>query len=324
MLVISNFRPYGKWAINSEGRRNDERDSDDVICKVYSDHRDGFQMLYGERNLPTEISFLSVTESEDSFSALNRKSNEQRIWPIYFNDQMAGFLLCTYEDDSYKRVLSLMNGSIILAFAVVFAFLLYLHRKILHPFRHFLEYPVMLSKGEITEKIPESKNRLFGKFVWGVNMLSDKLANDKKQINRLMRERQVLLTTIAHGIKTPAVNIKLYASAIDTGLYQPNGKANVQDAKIARKIEKNIDEITALVKDMLDNTSTGIVDYEPEINPFYMKELVEAIHNEFANRFHVHRIPYKMECSTEAIVYSDKEGIVRILFQILENAFNTP
>lgn len=26
-------------------------EADDVICKVYSDHRDGFQMLYGERNL---------------------------------------------------------------------------------------------------------------------------------------------------------------------------------------------------------------------------------------------------------------------------------
>lgn len=135
-----------------------------------------------------------------------------------------------------------------------------------------------------------------------------------------MRERQALLTTIAHGIKTPVVNIKLYASAIDTGLYQQNGRANEADAEIARMIDKNADESASLVKEMVDNTTIGMIDYEPEISSFYVKELVDFIQTEFENRFQVHRISYRLDCSTETIINSDKIGLIRILSQILENA----
>lgn len=152
-----------------------------------------------------------------------------------------------------------MNGGIIVSFLMIFLFFGYVHLRILRPFHHFSEYPLRLSRGEISQKLPEIKNRLFGKFIWGVNMLGDKLANDKKQIDRLLRERQVLLTTLARGIKTPVVNIKLYASAIATGLYQPDGKVNEKDAKVAEKIDKNADEITALVRELLETKEVEFV-----------------------------------------------------------------
>ena len=78
-------------------------------------------------------------------------------------------------------------------------------------------------------------------------MLGDKMTYDKKHINRLIEERQTLLATIAHGIKTPVSNIKLYANAVETGLYQPDGMPNEKDAEIAVKINKNADDITILV-----------------------------------------------------------------------------
>lgn len=295
-------------------------DAENLLGTIYAEQKADLKLQYAEESLPEEIVFLSVREASDEFVRLSDKLHQQRLWPIYGKDGMAGFLMCTYADGKYQRLLFLMNGGIIVSFLMIFLFLGYVHLRILRPFHHFSEYPVRLSQGEVSQKLPETKNRLFGKFIWGVNMLGDKLANDKKQIDRLMRERQVLLTTIAHGIKTPVVNIKLYASAIATGLYQPDGMINEKDAKVAEKIDKNADEITALVRELLETTSTGMVDYEPEPGTFYVKELVEYIEQEYKNRFHVHRIPYQVECLTGAIIHSDKSGLIRILSQLLENA----
>ncbi len=129
-----------------------------------------------------------------------------------------------------------------------------------------------------------------------------------------------MLTTIAHGIKTPVANIKLYASAIETGLYQKDGVPDEDDAVVAAKIDKNADDITSLVKEMMETTATGMVDFQPSIRKFYITEISEYINQEYSNRFKMLHIPYVLNCQTEAMIDTDKSGIIRIISQILDNA----
>ena len=299
---------------------SDNCDADEIVGAIFSRNKNVWEKQYGKISVPKEVSFFSVTEVSENFDTIQKNSWEQRIWPVYKDNEMKGLLVCSYNEQKFQIVSLIMNCSIVACFAITFLFLLYINVKVLNPFEKLSDYPEKLSKGEITEKIPETKEKLFGRLVWGVNMLSDKIINDKKQINRLMKEKQVMMSTVAHGIKTPVINIKLYASAIETGLYQPDGKPNEKDSEIARKIDKNADEITALVKKMMETTSTGMVDFEPEINSFYVGEIVDFINDEYGNRLNVHRIPYEIECTAFAMIKSDKSGLTRILSQILENA----
>ena len=151
-------------------------------------------------------------------------------------------------------------------------------------------------------------------------MLNDKLASDRKRINELSRDHLTMLTTIAHGIKTPVANIKLYADAIETGLYQPDGAVNESDAEVASKISKNADDITEIVKELIDKASGGIVDFEPEIKNFYLSELTDFLNEEYGKRLEVLRIPYRFEVESNAMIKSDKTGLCRILSQLMENA----
>lgn len=181
-------------------------------------------------------------------------------------------------------------------------------------------YPERLSKNQISDKLPESKSRFFGKFVWGLNMLSDRMQNDKNRIDKMGAEKQTMLTTIAHGIKTPLANIKLYANAIEMGLYQPDGMPDESDAKIAEKISKNADEATELVKSLLETTSQGLVDFEPDEQWFYLRELKNFLQKEYENRLSLLRIPYSFDLESDVMIKSDKTGICRVLTQLLENA----
>ncbi len=297
-----------------------EAEPQDIVAQVFYEKKESWLQEYEENLLPVAVVFLSVEKEKTGVNNVTESTHSQSVWALYEKERLAGFLLFSYEEDSYYQKSLIMNGCILASLIVTIGSIFYIHHRILKPFWKLSMYPERLSKGTFTEKLPETKNRYFGKFIWGVNMLGDKLSYDKKQINRLMEERQKLLATIAHGIKTPVSNIKLYANAVESGLYQADGVPNEKDAQIAVKINKNADDIANLVQEMIRSSMEGLVDFEPNLHSFYSTEIQEYIEEEYGNRLKVLRIPYEVECVNKTLISSDKSGILRILVQILENA----
>ncbi len=297
-----------------------EEEPEFIIKTCFNHKLELWQKEYDKSDLPVDITFIGINHQKASVNNMTDSENSQCLWAIYDEEQLTGFLVFSYEDESYQQKAMIMNACIIAAFLLIVIIIFYIHHRILAPFLKMSEYPERLSKGSFTDKLPETRNRYFGKFVWGVNMLGDKISYDKKHINRLVEERQTLLATIAHGIKTPIANIKLYATAVETGLYQQDGIPNEKDAEIAVKINNNADEISKLVQEMIQSSMEGLVDFVPNPESFYSTEIKEYIEEEFTNRLDVLKIPYTIECVNKTLVASDKNGILRIMSQLLENA----
>lgn len=291
-----------------------------VINDVYYAHTVDYSSEYGSLSLPKKVYYISAEYSDTSVTLLNRDKEFEKVWMLGRDGQVLGFVVFEFAQSGYGSLRILINLCIAVSFAVAIAICFYINSYVLRPFTKFASYPEKLSKNQLTEKLPETKNRLFGRFTWGINMLNDKLASDRKRINELSRDHLTMLTTIAHGIKTPVANIKLYADAIETGLYQPEGKVNESDAEVAAKISKNADDITEIVKELIDKASGGVVDFEPEISSFYLSELTDFLKEEYGKRLDVLRIPYKFEVEDNAMIKSDKNGLCRILSQLMENA----
>ena len=291
------------------------------IAKIWEKNQEAWEAEYEEGNVPDFVVFLPVSIFESGNFSVMETNQESYIWNVYGEEgSLIGFLEYKYEEDVIVGSQNMMNAVLITCFFCMVAFFWYVDRKILKPFQSFSDYPEKLSKGITNETLPETKNRHFGKFIWGMNMLNDTLESNQKKVQKLEYERQTLLTSIAHGVKTPVANIKLYANAIETGLYQESKNINPKDAEIARKIEKNATDIETLVSSMLETVSTSLCEYEPKIQEFYLKELAEQIEQEYANRMKVKRITYQIECIGNPLVNSDKDGLFHILSQFIENA----
>ncbi len=172
----------------------------------------------------------------------------------------------------------------------------------------------------MTEKLPAKRDSFFGRYIWGMNMLSDKLENDRKTLRKMNVDHQKFVTTLVHGIKTPAVSIKLMAEAIATGLYDPEGRINGKDAELARKIEGKADEIERLVAEAVDETNTSIFEYDPDAKAFYRDEIRRFIEEEYSNAFKLARISFHVVSEGNPLIASDLNGVRRILRQILDNA----
>ena len=292
-----------------------------TVNDIWKENKVAWQTEFGENMVPQEVSFIPIQETQTQSVAVMEMNRESYIWNLYGEDgTLLGFVEYRYADDFGWKNRLLLNVVLVVGFLIAIGIFGYVEWKILKPFQSLVTYPEKLSKGMTEEKIPETKNRYFGKFVWGMNMLADQLSSDRKRLQKLEYERQTLITSIAHGVKTPVANIKLYANAIETGLYQESGVVNPKDAEIAGKIEKNAMEIEALVSEMITTTSTSLCDFEPNQQVFYMKELAEQIKDGFANRLKAKQILFQVQCEGNPMVNSDQDGLFKILSQFIENA----
>lgn len=208
----------------------------------------------------------------------------------------------------------------VLSIVLVTCGFLLVYYEFIRPLERLEKYPEKLSKGYIRTHLPESKYRNMGKFVWGMNLLADTLEENRNSLKMAEAQRQTLLTGVAHGVKTPVANIKLYAEAIETGLYQPDGVINEKDREVASKIKSNAEEIEQLVKQFLEQSSQGIYGFEIQPKRFYIEEIGKSIEEEFKNRFVVSHIPYEIICERNLIMNSDPDGILYVLTQFIENA----
>lgn len=268
---------------------------------------------------PSSIEYIPMTDEERNVPIYADSDNGSVICTVRNGRELVGFV--RYNFDNKSR----MKGSAVIAFIAVAGWLaamlimLYIHHIIIVPFARLADFPERMAKLGTTEKLPESRNKYFGKYVWGMNMLSDVLESNTRKIHELENQRQTLLASIAHGIKTPVTNIRLYAEAIRTGLYNDSGDGSANN-EIAGKIERNTEDIEKKITEMINTAATSVSDFEPQNERFYISELAELVEKEFGERLKISRINYNIGCDNNAMMYSDKYGIFRILSQFIENA----
>ncbi len=319
-ITVTNDRSTGQrnTLMNRTANELSSKDAADIeneLAALVSSNN--WEEEYGKDNVPADVRFIRADSGNGSYSQL---WDGDSIWSISQDGEIKGFLVFSFRDDHVIRSVVISEVIVGICFLISALFFIYIDRKVIMPFNRLSDYPERIAKNENADALPESKNRYFGKYIWGMNMLRDRLSGDTRKLRQLEKEQLTLVSTIAHGIKTPVANIKLYSEAIGSGLYRDKGIPDEKDAEVAGKIAKNADDITELVKELLDSASKGVVVFEPSIEAFYLTEIEEFVKREYDNRLSVLRIPYKVDMKSRVMINSDKNGICRIITQLLENA----
>lgn len=277
----------------------------------------GMLISAGDRTMPDSITFVSADEysGDNLFTATG--SGGTMICPVRSNGQLEGFAVYSFSDPFRQLSDTLVLAVLAVCWAFTLVMLAAVHIKILRPFNRLSDYPERLARIPDSDKLPETKDRRFGKFVWSMNMLGDVLRNERNRAERLECQRQTLLASIAHGIKTPVANIRLYTEAIRTGLYSGSEGG---DSALAEKIDNNAEKIQTLIKELITASSSAASSYVPEISQFYLSELQELIIREYSEKMKLLRIPFTVECTSDRLMKTDIYGLLRIVSQLIENA----
>lgn len=269
-----------------------------------------------EKLMPDSITYLpSENGSGSTFAATG--SGGTFICSVYRDGKLIGLAEYSYSDP-YRYVSdAFVLGILFICWLGTIILVSCIWRLILKPFKQLSEYPERLAKMPDTDRLPETKNRRFGKYVWSMNLLRDMLISERKKAEQLAFQRSTLLASVAHGVKTPVTNIRLYAEAIKTGLYTERENNH---AELAEKIDRNAQKIQALTAELIEVSASAVNCYSPEISAFYVSKLSNLISSEFSERMRLSRIPFSVECRCAHMMNSDLYGLLRIVSQLIENA----
>ena len=198
------------------------------------------------------------------------------------------------EDGVHTKTRILINGIWVAVILLTLFAALYIKFKLLVPFRDMAHLPRELSKGNLSVPIQEEKSRYFGEFLWGMDLLRDRMEQEKSERLALEREKKTMILTISHDIKTPISAIKLYNKALSTGLYDTEEKRNEAYAGI----EKNANELDKYVEDIRQTVREDALTFRVENKTWYLSKAIDDLKKLYREKTAQLRLGYR-ECGAE-------------------------
>lgn len=194
--------------------------------------------------------------------------------------------------------------------------MLYVKFAILKPFERLSDIPYELSKGNLTVPVKETKNRFFGKFLWGIDILRENIEQQKQRELEMQKEKKTLLLSLLHDIKTPISAIKLYSAALAKNLYPDTKKQH----KIAENINKKADEIESYVSQMITASRKDFLSLEVNIGEFYLSDLIEKIAGYYREKLALVKTDFIIGEYKNCLLSGDLSRSVEVLQNVIENS----
>ena len=218
---------------------------------------------------------------------------------------------------SNKAHLAGIVNAVLGTMAILFiAVMLYIKFAILAPFERLSSVPYELSKGNLTVPIKETKNRFFGKFLWGIDILRENIEQQKQRELEMQKEKKTLLLSLSHDIKTPLSAIKLYSAALSKNLYSDAEKQH----KIAENINEKADEIEGYVSQIITASREDFFSLEVNMGEFYLSELVEKIAGYYKEKLALIKTDFIIGKYKNCLLSGDLSRSVEVMQNIMENA----
>jgi len=284
----------------------------------------------GGRPYRVEISRL-VREMEENGSAdiseCEYVTNIERYGDHFYSTD-SDYVICEingvlyrfdYDADgsSEKTYLTGIVNAALCVMAILFiAVLLYIKFAILTPFERLSGIPYELSKGNLTAPVKETKNRFFGKFLWGIDILRENIEQQKQRELEMQKEKKTLLLSLSHDIKTPLSAIKLYAAALSKDLYPDTEKQH----KIAENINEKADEIEGYVSQIITASREDFLSLEVNLGEFYLSELIEKITGYYGEKLALIKTDFMIGEYKNCLLSGDLSRSVEVLQNIMENS----
>lgn len=235
----------------------------------------------------------------------------------YLVEEIAGKLYrIEYAEERSSRLPLYINILLLAMMIVTMVVLGYVYIKVLKPFQDMSNLAYELAKGNLSMPVKEEKSKLFGRFLWGMNMLREKLEENKEKELAFQKERKTLILSLSHDIKTPLSSIELYTKALRSDLYDMQEKKDEALQGIAR----NVKEIKGYVNEIVTASREDFLNLEVSMGEYYISEVMKAIENYYKDKLSVIHTKFQMDEISECLVKGDKNRMVEVLQNVIENA----
>lgn len=262
------------------------------------------------------VDFLPVDSSQNAAEHFFT-DNQYVIRPLYRDDSLSGYIKFRYSDAlDLSRDILWQNVVLSLLFCGVLVMLLYIRRQIVRPMNVFSHMPAALAKGDFTTPVRAQKGKFFGRFLWGLDMLRETLAQERQRALALEKEKSETALSISHDIKTPLNAILLASKALQEGLYPEPEK---QD-EMLQKIDVRAHEIERLVAELQRSVSEDMLDLPVNIDEFYLSDVISRVDEAYRWQLELVRTEFTIDSYSNCLLIGDMDRIYEAICNLMENA----
>lgn len=246
-----------------------------------------------------------------------------------FFDSRYSYIVCKKGDDLYrveykdaaaedarKRELVIVNAAMGVFAVMIIMVLLYVRRKVISPFNELSELPIELAKGKLTKPLKESRSRYFGRFIWGTDMLREKMEKQREHELEVQKDKQTLILSLSHDIKTPLSAIKLYSRALEKGLYDDPEKL----AEVYSGISERAGEIEGYLTKLSGAVKEDFLGLEVSVGEVYLSEIITGIKRLYTDKLSVTGTEFVIGEHTDCLLCADAERAEEAMQNLMENA----
>ncbi len=300
--------------------------SANILYFYQNNDSDGRLYLVEARRLMKEIEEQKLEASEIEAMSLNEYETIVGIREFvagetcdndYLVEEIAGKLYrIEYVEERSQRLPLYINISLLGMMIVTMIVLVYVYHKVLKPFQDMSNLSYELAKGNLSMPVKEEKSKMFGRFLWGMDMLREKLEDNKEKELEFQKERKTLILSLSHDIKTPLSSIELYSKALSENLYDTQEKKDEALQGIAR----NVKEIKGYVDEIVTASREDFLNLEVSMGEYYLSEVMKITESYYRDKLSVIHTEFQVDEISECLVKGDKNRMVEVLQNVMENA----
>lgn len=287
---------------------------------------DGREYLVEARRVIMEIEEQNLESSEIEAMSLDKYETLVGIREFvpgeannndYLVEEIGGTLYrIEYERERSSRLPLYINLSLFGMMILTVIVLVYVYNKVLKPFHNMSNLAYELAKGNLSLPVKEEKSKLFGRFLWGMDMLREKLEENKAKELEFQKEQKTLILSLSHDIKTPLSSIELYSKALSENLYDTQEKKD----EALRGIAKNVKEIKGYVDEIVTASREDFLNLEVNMGEYYLSEIMKSIESYYKDKLSVIHTEFRVDEISECLLKGDKDRMVEVLQNVMENA----
>ena len=264
-----------------------------------------FKVIILEIIIIAITNFIYIQNSKKQESKIMREENDgQVIYRVEYN--------CN-KDNSNIVLINCSLGAIVILSVSTY---IYINKKIIKPFSNIKDIPYELAKGNLNIPLKEQKNKYFGKFTWGMDMLRENLEDSKKRELKYQKEKKTLILSLSHDIKTPLSAIKLYSKALKENLYDSEEKKK----EVIDGILKNTEEIEHYVNEIVKNSREDFLDLPVKDESFYLQEVLQKIEAYYTDKLEPLHTDFSIAYGEDCLLKGDEDRIIEVIQNVIENA----
>ena len=258
-----------------------------------------------------DLSSYSLIKRVSFFDASELINNDYVVESVDGNLYRIEYVV---NDNAFPFII--MNIGFAVFFIVSIAVFIYIGNKVIKPFGRMSSMTVDLAKGNLTQPMKEDKNRFFGKFIWGVDMLRENLEDSRTKNLEYQKEKKTLLLSLSHDIKTPLSAIQLYTKALSEGIYDTDEeKTNAYKGILAKT-----DEIRSYVDEIHRISREDFMEFDVKNGEFYISEAMRGIEAYYKDKLSVLHTEFEIAHYDDCILSGDKDRFVEAMQNLMENA----